>query len=157
MKREEKFMDMAIELAREGMLSGKGGPFGSVIIKGEEVVGKGCNEVISSLDPTAHAEIVAIRDACKNLGNFQLEDCEVYTSCEPCPMCLGALYWARVKKVHYANTRHDAAAIEFDDDFIYKEINTSFRQRQIPFIHLPHPDAIEVFRQWKEMEDKFKY
>ena len=150
-------MELAIRLAREGMLSGRGGPFGCVIVKGEEVVGRGCNEVISSMDPTAHAEIVAIRDACKNLGSFQLEDCEVYTSCEPCPMCLGALYWARVRKVIYANTRYEAAAIEFDDDFIYQEINTSFMQRQIPFIHLPHPDAIEVFRQWKEMEKKLRY
>ena len=150
-------MELAIRLAREGMLSGRGGPFGCVIVKGEEVVGRGCNEVISSMDPTAHAEIVAIRHACKNLGSFQLEDCEVYTSCEPCPMCLGALYWARVRKVIYANTRYEAAAIEFDDDFIYQEINTSFMQRQIPFIHLPHPDAIEVFRQWKEMEKKLRY
>ena len=157
MKREEKFMTLAIELAREGMMSGKGGPFGCVIVKGEEVVGKGSNMVISTMDPTAHAEIVAIRDACKHLGNFQLDDCEVYTSCEPCPMCLGALYWARVKKVVYANTRHDAAAIEFDDDFIYQEINTSFMQRQIPFEHMPHPKAIEVFKEWQEMEDKLKY
>jgi guanine deaminase len=157
LNREEKFMKQAIALAREGMLSGKGGPFGCVIVKGEEVIGKGCNLVISSLDPTAHAEIVAIRDACKTLGDFQLDECEVYTSCEPCPMCLGALYWARVKKVVYANTRYDAAAIEFDDDFIYQEINTSFMLRQIPFVHMPHPDALEVFRQWKEMDDKMKY
>ena len=157
MTREEKFMEQAIELARQGMTAGKGGPFGCVIVKGEEVVGKGCNLVISTMDPTAHAEIVAIRDACKHLSDFQLDDCEVYTSCEPCPMCLGALYWARVKKVVYANTRHDAAAIEFDDDFIYQEINTSFMQRQIPFVHLPHPEAIEVFKEWKNMEDKLKY
>ncbi len=157
MTREEKFMEQAIDLAQQGMIAGKGGPFGCVIVKGEEVVGKGCNLVISTVDPTAHAEIVAIRDACKHLANFQLDDCEVYTSCEPCPMCLGALYWARVKKVVYANTRHDAAAIEFDDDFIYQEINTSFMQRQIPFIHMPHPKAIEVFKQWKEMEGKLKY
>ena len=150
-------MEKAIELARHGMLSGKGGPFGCVIVKGDEIVGKGCNLVISTVDPTAHAEIVAIRDACKNLGNFQLDECEVYTSCEPCPMCLGALYWARVKKVIYANTRYDAAAIEFDDDFIYQEINTSFMQRQIPFIHLPHPAALAVFKEWQAMEDKLKY
>ena len=150
-------MEKAIELARQGMLSGKGGPFGCVIVKGDEIVGKGCNLVISTVDPTAHAEIVAIRDACKNLGNFQLDECEVYTSCEPCPMCLGALYWARVQKVIYANTRYDAAAIEFDDDFIYQEINTSFMQRQIPFIHLPHPAALAVFKEWKDMEDRMKY
>ncbi len=150
-------MALAIDLARQGMLSGKGGPFGCVIVKGDEVIGKGFNLVIASMDPTAHAEIVAIRDACKNLGNFQLDDCEVYTSCEPCPMCLGALYWARVSKVIYANTRYDAAAIEFDDDFIYQEINTSFMQRQIPFIHLPRPEALEVFNEWKKMEDRTKY
>ncbi|HEY7162609.1 MAG TPA: nucleoside deaminase [Acidobacteriota bacterium] len=157
LNREEKFMEMAIALARQGMQSGKGGPFGCVIVRVDEVVGRGCNEVLAKLDPTAHAEVVAIRDACKNIGNFQLDDCEVYTSCEPCPMCLGALYWARVKKVVYANTRYDAAAIEFDDDFIYQEINTSFIHRKIPFVHLPHPDAIEVFRQWKEMESKLRY
>ena len=157
MKREEKFMDQAIELARQGMLTGKGGPFGCVIVKGEEIVGKGCNQVIATTDPTAHAEIVAIRDACRNLMNFQLDDCEVYTSCEPCPMCLGALYWARVKKVVYANTRYDAAAIEFDDDFIYQEINTSFMQRQIPFIHMPHPAAMAVFKEWQDLEGKLKY
>ena len=150
-------MKEAIELARHGMMTGKGGPFGCVIVKGEEIIGRGSNLVISTMDPTAHAEIVAIRDACNKLGNFQLDECEVYTSCEPCPMCLGALYWARVKKVIYANTRFDAAAIEFDDDFIYQEINTSFMQRQIPFIHLPHPDALAVFKEWQEMEDKLRY
>ena len=113
--------------------------------------------VISTMDPTAHAEVVAIRDACKNIGNFQLDDCEVYTSCEPCPMCLGALYWARVKQVVYANTRYDAAAIEFDDDFIYQEINTSFMHRQIPFVHLPHPEAIKVFKEWQSLEGKLRY
>jgi guanine deaminase len=150
-------MEQAIELARQGMLTGKGGPFGCVIVQGEEIVGKGCNQVISTTDPTAHAEIVAIRDACRNLANFQLDDCEVYTSCEPCPMSLGALYWARVKKVIYANTRYDAAAIEFDDDFIYQEINTSFMQRQIPFIHMPHPAAMAVFKEWQDLEGKLKY
>lgn len=156
-RREEKFMQQAIELARHGMLTGKGGPFGCVIVRGEDVIGKGCNEVLATNDPTAHAEIVAIRNACSTIKNFQLDQCEVYTSCEPCPMCLGALYWARVKKVVYANTRYDAAAIEFDDDFIYQEINTSFMQRQIPFVHLPHPDAIKVFKEWRDLEDKLKY
>ena len=150
-------MLQAINLAREGMLKGRGGPFGCVIVKGEEIIGKGSNEVLSTFDPTAHAEIVAIRNACLTLNHFQLDDCEVYTSCEPCPMCLGALYWARVKKVVYANTRYDAAAIEFDDDFIYQEINASFMQRQIPFIHLPHAEALAVFKEWQEMEDKLKY
>ena len=157
LKSDEKFMQLAIDLARQGMTTGKGGPFGCVIVKNGELIGQGCNEVIARMDPTAHAEIVAIRNACTNLNSFQLDECDVYTSCEPCPMCLGALYWARVGRVIYANTRYDAAAIEFDDDFIYQEINTSFMQRQIPFVHFPHEDAIDVFRQWKNMEDKMKY
>jgi guanine deaminase len=155
--RDQKFMEQAIELAREGMLAGKGGPFGCVIVRGLEVLGTGCNEVISSSDPTAHAEVVAIRNACKNINNFQLDECEVFTSCEPCPMCLGALYWARVKRVVYANTRYDAAAIEFDDDFIYQEINTAFMHRQIPFLHFPHPKALAVFKEWQALEDKARY
>jgi guanine deaminase len=154
---EEKFMQLAIDLARQGMMSGKGGPFGCVIVKDGKVIGTGCNEVLARMDPTAHAEIVAIRNACTNINHFQLEECTVYASCEPCPMCLGALYWARVKKVVYANTRYDAAAIEFDDDFIYQEINTSFMQRQIPFVHYPQAEAIEVFRLWKDLEEKRRY
>src|SRR4051812_32033428 len=154
---EEKFMQLAIDLARQGMMSGKGGPFGCVIVKDGKVIGTGCNEVLARMDPTAHAEIVAIRNACTNINHFQLEECTVYASCEPCPMCLGALYWARVKKVVYANTRYDAAAIEFDDDFIYQEINTAFMHRQIPFVHCPHPKAIAVFKEWQGLEDKLKY
>src|SRR5437868_13096514 len=141
-------MELAIRLAREGMLSGRGGPFGCVIVKGEEVVGRGCNEVISNMDPTAHAEIVAIRDACKNLGTFQLEDCEIYTSCEPCPMCLGAIYWARPKKIYFANTRQDAADIDFDDSMIYEETNKDIAERKIPIISLDREDALKVFIEW---------
>src|SRR5436189_4797639 len=118
-ERDKKFLERAIELSRAGMKGGKGGPFGCIVVKGEEIVGRGCNQVTSSNDPTAHAEVVAIRDACRRLGTFQLDDCELYTSCEPCPMCLSAMYWARLKKVWYANTRKDAAEIDFDDDFIY--------------------------------------
>jgi len=117
---EKNFLERAIELSRMGMTNEHGGPFGSVIVRNNEIVGEGCNMVIATNDPTAHAEIVAIRDACKRLETFQLNDCDIYTSCEPCPMCLGAIYWARPKRVIYANTRFDAAAIEFDDHFIYQ-------------------------------------
>jgi guanine deaminase len=154
---EKQFLDRAVELSRSGMQAGNGGPFGCVIVLDGKIVGEGCNMVTSTNDPTAHAEVVAVRDACKNLNTFQLPGCDVYTSCEPCPMCLGALYWARVRKVVYANTRQEAAAIEFDDEFIYNEISADFMARQIPFIHVPHEGAKEVFRQWKDMDSKLKY
>jgi tRNA(Arg) A34 adenosine deaminase TadA len=128
-----------------------------VVVKGDEIVGEGCNEVTSSNDPTAHAEVVAIRQACKKLNTYQLNECEIYTSCEPCPMCLGAIYWARPMRVVYANTKKEAAAIEFDDDFIYDEIATSQRERKIPFIHQPHPEARKVFEEWKNWEGKTPY
>lgn len=117
----------------------------------------GCNHVTSSNDPTAHAEVVAIRDACRRLNTYQLTGCDVYTSCEPCPMCLGAIYWARPDRVIYANTKEEAAAIEFDDEFIYKEIGTGMADRKIPFIHFPHPAAKSVFEQWKQWEGKKTY
>jgi guanine deaminase len=154
---EKRFLERAIELSRQGMHQDNGGPFGCVIVLDGEIVGEGFNMVTTSNDPTAHAEIVAIRQACKKLNTYQLEGCEVYTSCEPCPMCLGAIYWARPKRVIYANTRYDAAAIEFDDEYIYKEINTASVQRQIPFIHEPHPLALQVFDDWKKKENKKKY
>ncbi|MFI5132862.1 MAG: nucleoside deaminase [Chitinophagales bacterium] len=156
-EREKRFLERAIELSGLGMQSGSGGPFGCVVVMGNEIIGEGCNEVTSANDPTAHAEVVAIRSACKKLGTYQLTDCEIYTSCEPCPMCLGAIYWARPKRVIYANTRQDAAAIEFDDDFIYKEINTELADRKIPFVHSPHPRAKEIFDAWKKWEGKKKY
>jgi guanine deaminase len=155
--RENKFLERAIALSRTGMERGRGGPFGCVIVKGDEIVGEGYNQVTSSNDPTAHAEVVAIRAACKKLGVYQLTGCEVYTSCEPCPMCLGAIYWARPQKVVYANTRQEAATIEFDDDFIYNEISAKIADRKIPFIHHPHPLAKEVFDAWKKWEGKIKY
>ena len=154
---EIKFLERAIELSRQGMEKQNGGPFGCVVVKGRDIVGEGFNMVTATNDPTAHAEIVAIRNACKNLNAFQLEDCEIYTSCEPCPMCLGAIYWARPKRVVYANTRHDAATIEFDDEFIYKEMMIDMAHRQIPFVHGPHPLALEVFADWKKKENKLKY
>jgi len=156
-ERDKKFLERAIELSRMGMKGGKGGPFGCIVVKGDEIVGEGCNQVTSSNDPTAHAEVVAIRNACEKLGTYQLTDCEIYTSCEPCPMCLGAIYWARPMRVVYANTREEAAAIEFDDDFIYNEINAKMSDRKIPFLHVPHPLAKEVFAQWKQWEGKKKY
>jgi tRNA(Arg) A34 adenosine deaminase TadA len=154
---ENGFLKRAIELSRLGMENGQGGPFGCVIVKDGRIVGEGNNRVTSTNDPTAHAEVVAIRDACKNLNTFQLEGCDIYTSCEPCPMCLGAIYWARPDRVIYANTKEDAAAIEFDDDFIYKEIATTMSNRKMPFIHEPDESAKEVFRSWKKWEDKMKY
>jgi tRNA(Arg) A34 adenosine deaminase TadA len=154
---EEIFLERAIELSRQGMQSGKGGPFGCVIVKDGKIIGEGCNQVTTTNDPTAHAEIVAIRNACKTLNSFQLNDCDVYTSCEPCPMCLGAIYWARPRRVIYANTKEDAAAIQFDDQFIYDEIEKPDKERAIIFVHHPHEKATEVFKDWKNMENKIEY
>jgi guanine deaminase len=151
------FLEKAIELSRSGMIDGHGGPFGCVITRNDEIIGEGYNRVTSMNDPTAHAEIVAIREACKKLGSFLLTDCELYTSCEPCPMCLGAIYWSRPRLVVFANTRSDAAAIQFDDDFIYGEINRNLSDRKIPFIHFSHPGALAVFEAWKKLENKTLY
>ena len=154
---EIKFLGRAVELSKQGMESGQGGPFGCVVVKNGQIIGEGNNRVTSSNDPTAHAEVVAIREACKKLGTYQLDGCDIYTSCEPCPMCLGAIYWARPRKVIYANTREEAAAIEFDDDFIYGEINASMSDRKIPFIHVPDTGAKAVFEAWKNWTGKQKY
>jgi guanine deaminase len=155
--KQRTFLEKAIELSRQGMMKGNGGPFGCIITKGDEIVGEGSNSVTSTNDPTAHAEVVAIRAACKKLGTYQLTDCDIYTSCEPCPMCLGAIYWARPRRVIYANTREEAAAIEFDDAFIYDEINAVMTERKIPFLHSPHPLAKQVFEEWKNWEGKKLY
>ncbi|MEV4884212.1 nucleoside deaminase [Chitinophaga sp. CC14] len=156
-ERERRFMQHAIALSRKGMDNGDGGPFGAIVVRGDEIVGEGWNQVLTSTDPTAHAEVVAIREACKKLGTFQLHDCEIYTSCEPCPMCLGAIYWARPQRVYYANTKEDAAAIDFDDSFIYREIEKDHTDKKIPLIALPDPEALNVFRRWKEKGDKKLY
>jgi tRNA(Arg) A34 adenosine deaminase TadA len=156
-EKQKYFLERAIELSLLGMQNEQGGPFGCVIVKENKIVGEGHNMVTSTNDPTAHAEIVAIRQACKNLGTYQLTDCDVYASCEPCPMCLGAIYWARPRQVIFANTRREAAAIQFDDEFIYSEINTTMEDRKIPFIHVPHPQAKAVFDLWKNMADKKLY
>jgi guanine deaminase len=156
-EREKKFMAKAVELSKRGMQQGDGGPFGSIVVRGEEVVGEGWNQVLKYNDPTAHAEVVAIRDACTKLQTFQLNDCEIYTSCEPCPMCLGAIYWARPQRVFFANTKEEAALINFDDSFIYNEINVPHRQKKIPFIPFPNEAAKEVFRLWDQKGDKKLY
>jgi guanine deaminase len=151
------FMTAAIRLAADNLKTGKGGPFGAVVVKDGKIVGRGGNSVTSTNDPTAHAEVNAIRDACKHLNTFQLDDCEIYTSCEPCPMCLGAIYWARPKKIYYACSKQDAAVAGFDDSFIYEEINIPLADRKIPAIQMMQEDALEVFNKWVEMENKIEY
>jgi tRNA(Arg) A34 adenosine deaminase TadA len=155
--REKRFMQHAIALSRKGMEAGDGGPFGAIVVKGDEIVGEGWNQVLHATDPTAHAEVVAIRQACQRLGTFQLTDCEIYTSCEPCPMCLGAIYWARPQRVYYANTKEDAAAIEFDDSFIYQELEKPHDQKKIPLIAMPEKEALEVFNDWKNKGNRILY
>ena len=153
----QKFMQAAIQLAFEGMRKGEGGPFGAVVVKNGEIIGRGHNRVAGTNDPTAHAEIMAIRDACKRLGHFQLEGCEIYTSCEPCPMCLGAIYWARPQRFFYACTREDAAAIQFDDHFIYQEIGLPLSERSIPALPMLREEALLAFEEWQSMRDKVVY
>jgi tRNA(Arg) A34 adenosine deaminase TadA len=157
LSREAKFMQAAVDLARQGMQEGKGGPFGCVIVKDNLIIGSGSNSVTSYNDPTAHAEIVAIRNACNALKHFQLTGCELYTSCEPCPMCLGAIYWARPSVIYFANTRQDATAIGFDDSLIYEELDIPFEQRVIRTIRLQTPDATKVFEEWALKPDKTVY
>ena len=152
-----EFMDKAIKKAIAGVLNNEGGPFGCVIIKEGKIIGSGNNRVTSTNDPTAHAEIIAIREACKNLNSFQLEDCILYSSCEPCPMCLGAIYWARPKKVYYACSKADAAKIGFDDAFIYKELNLDNHKRSIPFEQIDRKKALNAFKAWEDKEDKIEY
>ncbi|MFZ4399079.1 MAG: nucleoside deaminase [Bacteroidales bacterium] len=151
------FMAEAIKLAADNLVTGKGGPFGAVVVKNGIIVGRGGNSVTSSNDPTAHAEVNAIRDACKNLNTFQLDDCEIYTSCEPCPMCLGAIYWARPKKIFYACSKKDASNAGFDDSFIYEEINIPLSERKIPAHQMMQDEALEVFKNWNDLENKIEY
>ncbi|MEI6106145.1 MAG: nucleoside deaminase [Opitutae bacterium] len=153
----DQFMREAIKLAEDGMQSGRGGPFGCVIVRQGQIVGRGHNRVTSTNDPTAHAEVVAIRDACANLETFQLTDCELYTSCEPCPMCLSAVYWARIPTVYYGNTRGDAAAIGFDDDFIYQQVPLPPEQRAIKMSPLLRDAAQATFKAWAGKSDKVRY
>lgn len=154
---KEKFMDEAVRVSRKHMEQGEGGPFGCVVVKDGEIIGVGWNNVLASGDPTGHAEMNAIRSACKKLDTHQLAGCELYTTCEPCPMCLGAIYWARPDKVYYANTREDAAAIGFDDAFIYEEINQQIDKRKISMIPMDKTKAYEVFLSWARKDDKMTY
>ncbi len=154
---DELYIRLAIEFSQKGMDSGSGGPFGCVIVKDGEVIGSGYNQVTSTNDPTAHAEIVAIRKACKAIDSFQLEGCVIYTSCEPCPMCLGAIYWARPDRVVYACSRQDAASIGFDDDFIYQEISLQSSERKIKTEQLLQEEGVKVMDLWKTKLDKEDY
>ncbi|MGI9532753.1 nucleoside deaminase [Lutimonas sp.] len=151
------FMEQAIETAIKGVLSNDGGPFGCVIVKDGKIIGTGNNKVTSTNDPTAHAEIIAIREACKHLNSFQLDGCILYTSCEPCPMCFGAIYWARPEKVFYACDKTDAAKIGFDDDFIYKELDLKLSNRSIPFEQINKENAMKAFNAWEDKDDKIAY
>jgi tRNA(Arg) A34 adenosine deaminase TadA len=154
---DSDYMELAIEEAINGMEKNEGGPFGCVIIKDGRVLGRGNNRVTSSNDPTAHAEIVAIREACANLNDFQLTGCVLYTSCEPCPMCLGAIYWARPDKVFYGCDKNDAARAGFDDHFIYEQLDLPPEKRKIPFVQLLPEKAIKSFQFWEQKENKIKY
>ncbi len=152
-----KFMKEVIELSRENIREGTGGPFAALVVRNGIIASRGTNRVTSSNDPTAHAEIVAIREAARALGTFQLKGATLYTSCEPCPMCLGAIYWARLEAVFYANTRHDAASIGFDDEFLYGELAMPMEKRAIPVTQLMRDEALEVFHEWERMENKIRY
>jgi len=154
---EKRFMEMAIRLAMENVKEGKGGPFGAVVVKDGRMIAAAANTVTSDNDPTAHAEVNAIRKACRELGAFQLEGCEIYCSCEPCPMCLGAIYWARPNRVYYACTKEDAAVAGFDDSFIYKEIALPDHMRTIPFFKYKEEGAEEAFQKWRKKENKIVY
>jgi guanine deaminase len=151
------FMRRAISLALENIRSGRGGPFGAVIVKDGHIIAEGTNRVTSTNDPTAHAEVVAIREACRALGDFQLTACDLYTTCEPCPMCLGAIYWARPARIFYAGTAADAAAAGFDDAFIYEELKHSLAARRVPMTQLLRDESLAIFSAWKQQENKTPY
>jgi guanine deaminase len=153
----ERFMARALALSLENVRSGRGGPFGAVVVKDGEIIAEGMNCVTNMNDPTAHAEMVAIREACRKLQSFELPDCEIYSSCEPCPMCLGAIYWARPARVYFANSAADAAQAGFDDAFIYQELRVPHAERKIPMIQLKNNNALDAFRTWREKSDKIRY
>jgi guanine deaminase len=154
---QNAFMSQAIELSIENVRSGRGGPFAAVVVKDGKIIAQGTNLVTTTNDPTAHAEIVAIREASRALGNFQLSGCEMYTTCEPCPMCLGAIYWARPAKVYFASTGKDAAAHGFDDAFIFEELQRPLDGRRIPMVQLMREEALAAFRAWDEKADRIEY
>ena len=153
---KNEFMKRAIELSVENVNNG-GGPFGSVIVKDNKIIAEGINKVTPTNDPTAHGEIVAIREACKKLNYFSLNECELYSSCEPCPMCLSAIYWARIKKIYFANTRKDAQKIDFDDSLIYSELKKNIDERKIPMTQIMRSEALKAFELWDKKKDKVKY
>ena len=153
---KNEFMKRAIELSIESVNNG-GGPFGSVVVKDDKIIAEGSNKVTLNNDPTAHGEIVAIREACKKLNNFSLNQCELYSTCEPCPMCLSAIYWARIDKIYYANTREDARKIDFDDSLIYTELQKNIDKRKIPMIQIMRNEALKAFELWDKKQDKVKY
>lgn len=152
-----KFMQRAIDLSRQGMEAGDGGPFGAVVVRGDEIVGEGWNRVIAANDPTAHAEVLAIRAACRQLGSFNLNGCELYASAEPCPMCLGAIYWSRLDRIYFANTAADAAAIGFDDALFYEQLLLAEEHRLIPQVRLPSPQALRVFQDYAASPTHARY
>jgi guanine deaminase len=154
---DKSFMARAIQLSVENVRRGNGGPFGAVIVKDGTIVAEGMNSVTAKNDPTAHAEIVAIREACSRLGKFSLQDCEIYTSCEPCPMCLGAIYWAHISRIYFGNAASDASQIGFDDSFIYREFAQPLAARKIPMVQMMHNEALAAFRAWQEKPDKIVY
>jgi len=151
------FMARAIELSVKNVQLGSGGPFGAVVVRNGQILAEGANSVTATNDPTAHAEVLAIRTACQKLGGFDLKGCELYTSCEPCPMCLGAIYWARLDRVYFGNLAVDAQKIGFDDSFIYREMEKPFSQRSIPMIQMMREEALAAFRAWEEKADKIPY
>ena len=153
---KNEFMKRAIKLSIKSV-NNNGGPFGSVIVKDNKIIAEGSNKVTSTNDPTAHGEIVAIREACKKINNFSLKGCELYSTCEPCPMCLSAIYWARIDKIYYANTREDAKKIDFDDSLIYSEFKKNINERKIPMIQMMRSEALKAFELWDKKTDKVKY
>ncbi len=155
--RVKSFIGLTIDMAVKNVEEGRGGPFAAIVVKNNEIIGRGGNSVTTTNDPTAHAEVNAIRDACKNLNTFQLDGCEIYCSCEPCPMCLGAIFWARPAKVFYAATKAEASAAGFDDSFIYKQIDIQPEQRSIPFIHFADEKLNLPFERWMQKNDKISY
>ena len=154
---DNPFMARAIQLSIDNVRSGRGGPFGAVVVRDGNIIAEGANQVTSTNDPTAHAEMVAIREACGKLGAFELEACEIYTSCEPCPMCLGAIYWARLSRVYFANADADASRVGFDDSLIYRELALPYSQRKIPMVQLMREEALAAFRAWENQSNKIEY
>jgi tRNA(Arg) A34 adenosine deaminase TadA len=154
---DNSFMARAIQLSLDNVVSGQGGPFGAVVVKSGTIVAEGVNRVTATNDPTAHAEVVAIREACAKLGAFELKDCEIYTSCEPCPMCLGAIYWARLSRIYFGNLAADASKIGFDDSFIYHEFGRPLPLRSIPTVQMMRDEALAAFRAWQEKPNKIPY